>query len=309
MNSTLITFLQGILVLGIAPFGLGLVRTVKARLQGRRGASPFLPYVSFASLFRKEMVISPYISWVFRIVPFVVFGTALFLAFVLPLLSRGGVLAPLSDFVLVAGILSLGALFLVFGGIDPGTAFGGMGASREMTIAALLEPSLIMIFATFAVVSGSSNMDAMLRIPLIQSHLFLVLPLLSFVLISLAENARYPVDNPATHLELTMVHEAMVLEYSGPYLALLEYASAIKLTVFSLLIGNFVFPMSIAPMDMSFLSIVTAVVWFCAKVIVILSLLGFLESTIAKMRFFRMQEYLSAAFFIALFGMVVALIT
>lgn len=309
MSSIIATVLQVVLVLLLAPFAQGCVRWTKARLQGRKGASPFLPYVTFATMAKKEIVIPEASSWVFRAVPFVVLSSTVALTFVLPLLFSGARLASLSDFLIVAGILIVGSVFLVLGGIDPGSAFGGMGSSREMTIAALVEPTMIMIFAAISFASGTNAIDGMVASNAVLAHPYLLLSLIALILVALAENARYPVDNPATHLELTMVHEAMILEYSGPYLAMLEYASAIKLTVFALLIANFLLPMTVLSAS-AFTSgglFFAAIVTF-AKIAIAMMLLGLLETTIVKMRFYRMSEYHMIAFFVALFGMLFALL-
>lgn len=308
MSPILATLLQGIFILAIAPFAMGLVRFCKARLQGRLGASPLLPYYTFATLFKKQMVVSDVTSWIFRAVPFVVLSTSVILAFVLPLLFVGGKLASLSDFLFVAGILMIGSIFLVLGGLDTGSAFGGMGSSREMTIAALIEPTIIMIFVTMSFVSGTFAIDGMVGQQLISTHPYLVLSVFAFFLVTLAENARYPVDNPATHLELTMVHEAMILEYSGPYLAMLEYASAIKLTIFAILLSSFIFPASVfAVGGFGFFVVILAFLVGILKVVVTMAMLALLETTIVKMRFYRIQEFMSVAFFTALAGMLVAL--
>ncbi|MEI8360676.1 MAG: NADH-quinone oxidoreductase subunit H [bacterium] len=307
MNSfqILATILQGLTILLVAPFSVGLVRFTKARLQGRRGASPFLPYYTILTLLKKEMVISKSTSWVFRAVPFVVLASTIALAFILPLVFSGGALAFASDFLVVAAFMIVGSIFLVLGGLDSASAFGGMGSSREMTLASLIEPTVILIFGALAFVTGSFQLDGMFAQSLIFSAPHLIILMIAFVLVSLAENARYPVDNPATHLELTMVHEAMILEYSGRYLALLEYASAIKLAAFSILIANFVFP----PVTIFSLSVgggILAILLAILKVSMVAVLLGWLEMTIVKMRFYRMPEYLSLAFFTAFFGMMVA---
>jgi len=309
MNLILATLLQGLFVLLIAPLAAGMVRFCKARLQGRRGASPFLPYVTFATLLRKEMVISNATSWIFRAVPFVVLASSIIFVLALPLLFGGGALSSLSDFLVISGILVIGSVFLVLGGIDPGSAFGGMGSSREMTIASLLEPVIIMVFATLAVVTGSFTIDGMLGQELLTTHPYLIFSIIALILVALAENARYPVDNPATHLELTMVHEAMILEYSGPYLAMMEYASAIKLTAFSLLIANVIFPSSLVMVGggLSLASVIWVLFLSIAKVVISMVLLALLESIIVKMRFYRMQEYLSLAFMSAFAGMIITL--
>ena len=313
MNSLYLTIVQIIIVMLLAPLSMGLVRMFKARMQGRKGASPLLPYMTILTLLRKEMVISKSTSWVFRVVPFMVLGTTVFLIAVLPLLGAGGILGPQSDFIVVAAVLALGAIFLVLGGLDTASAFGGMGSSREMTIASLLEPTVIVTFATFALVSKSVTIDGMLAVggQSILTHPALILSVISLILIALAENARYPVDNPATHLELTMVHEAMILEYSGPYLAMLEYASALKLTMFALLIANVLFPVVLINAFglVSVAALGAVVVLSVLKLIIAMFLLALLESSIAKMRFFRMQEYLSIAFFIALSAFALVIIT
>lgn len=301
--------IQIVFVLMIAPFTVGMVQFVKARLQGKNGASPFLPYITFATLLRKEMVFSSATSWIFRIVPFVVLGSAIALACVVPVIFVGTSTATLSDFLVVSGILVVGSIFLVMGGLDAGSAFGGMGSSREMTIAALLEPVVIMVFATLNFVTEKSTIDGMLQYNINFSEPYLFFVVVVMILIALAENARYPVDNPATHLELTMVHEAMILEYSGKYLALLEYASAIKLTVFSMLIANFAIPTTLINVatDNIFTAAIFGISIGICKVVTIMVLLALIESTIVKMRFYRMSEYFSIAFVVALLGMIIAL--
>jgi len=310
INQIVAILIQFLFVLLIAPFAMGLVRFIKARLQGRHGASPFLPYFTIFTLLKKEMVISEASSWIFRLVPYAVLLSSMLLVFVVPLLFTGMASSSLSDFLVVAGILVIGAIFLVMGGLDTGSAFGGMGSSREMTITALIEPVIIMAFSAMSFATGSSTIDGMLV-----SHVNFLAPhslffIIALIFISLAENTRYPVDNPATHLELTMVHEAMILEYSGKYLAFLEYASAIKLTVFSVLIANFVFPSSVFGIsDFGILSVCLAVVLVLIKVIVVMVLLALLESMIVKMRFYRMSEYFSIAFVVSFLAMVVALLS
>jgi formate hydrogenlyase subunit 4 len=310
MNAALFSLAQLLIVAFVAPFALGLVRFFKARMQGRHGASPFLPYWSFLTLLRKQMVISRSTSWVFRLVPFVVLGSTLFIAVCLPLFTTDGIVPSLSNLFVIAGVLMLGSVFLVFGGLESASAFGGMGSSREMTIASLVEPALIFSLSAFALVAHSSRVSDMLQVGglgLLQ-YPPLFFSLLALLLVSLAENARYPVDNPATHLELTMVHEAMVLEYSGPYLAMLEYASSLKLTVFAVLCANIVWPFPLLQHDVSVMGFVLGVVVLLFKIILTMFLLALLESSIPKMRFYRMQEYLSAAFFVAAAGFVFLLL-
>jgi formate hydrogenlyase subunit 4 len=310
MNPITLSILQLIIILALAPLAQGLVRKCKAKLQGRRGASIFLPYWTIATLLKKEMVISKSTTWVFRAVPFVVLSSAIFIILIVPLIAIGGIVSYLSNFIIFAAILALGAIFLVLGGLDSASAFGGMGSSREMTITTLVEPIIILVFTTFAVLSGSSNIDGMYVLAgKIFETPFLILSLIALFCIALAENARYPVDNPATHLELTMVHEAMVLEYSGPYLAMLEYASMIKLTLFSLLIANFISPFKILTTQSNWLDVPAVISMALVKIIIMMFFLALLESTIAKMRFFRIQLFFSIAFFLALGGLIFTVIT
>lgn len=314
MNPLAITFIQTFVILGLAPMSVGLTRFFKARLQGRHGAVPWLPYITFATLLKKENVISSSSSWMLRVAPYAVLGSSIFLALALPLVGQGGVLAELSNFILVAAVLALGSAFLVMAGLDVGSAFGGMGASREMTIASLLESTIILTFSAFALATGTSTIDGMLAgatsaSVMLASAPYLSLSIVALILIALAENARYPVDNPATHLELTMVHEAMILDYSGPYLAMMEYASTLKLTIFALLVANFILPWPLLETSSSGLDVLEVLGATMIKLVVVMLAVAVLESTIAKMRFYRVQEFLTGAFFMALTGLVLALLS
>lgn len=313
MNAYLVSAIQTLLVILLAPLTVGIIRKGKARFQNRRGASVFQPYWALASLCRKEMTVTQHASWVFRAVPFFVLGCAFALALLVPTLGFGGWVASSGhgSIFLIASILVIGSLFLVFGGMDVASAFGGMGSSREMTLAAIVEPAAILILVTLGFAAKSWHLDGILRAfamhPWYTTAPFLGITLVALMFVVLAENARYPVDNPATHLELTMVHEAMILEYSGPYLAMLEMASAIKLTVMSLLFMNLAFPFwMVGPAA-------TASGWFAGIAALIVKLavgalaVAFIESTIVKMRFYRMQEYMTTAFLLAMGGFVLVL--
>lgn len=299
---------QFVLVLAVAPMMLGLIRKAKAQFQNRIGAPTLLPYWSLLSLLKKEMTITRHSSWVFRAVPFVVFGSALALALLMPsfalIMWPGGV----DNLFVIAGIIALSSVFLVFGGMDTASTFGNMGASREMTLSALVEPALFLVVASLGFLAQSWSAGGVL-IHFVSSPIslaFAAISLAALLLIILAENARYPVDNPATHLELTMVHEAMVLEYSGPYLALLEYASMIKLTVLALFLANLLVPMGLIVFPVTALGIAVALAAFLAKCAIAAFVIAFIESTIVKMRFYRMQEYMGLAFLLALFGLALA---
>ncbi len=310
MNPVVLTIVQTVSVLALAPLATGLVRRCKAWLQGRRGAPVLLPYWTILTLMRKEIVLSSSTSWVFRAAPFVVLSTAVLSAAVLPLIGRGGAAAPLSHLVMVAGIWMLGAVFLVFAGVDSASAFGGMGASREMTIAAFLEPALIVALAAFAVASGSATVDGMLSVAGagLVARPWLLLALAALGLIALGENARYPVDNPATHLELTMVHEAMVLEVPGPYLAMMELASMVKLATFALLLANLAVPAGLLTPASGLAALAVAPAAALAKLGVVMALLAVLESSIAKLRFYGLPEYFFGSLFLGLASLSLGLV-
>lgn len=313
MNLIINSLVQVIIVLALAPLAVGLVRFFKARFQGRHGAWPWLQYTALATMMKKENIISTSSSWMLRVAPYAVLGTTVYLALVLPLIAVGGALAEASNFLLVAGMLALGSAFLAMGSLDVGSAFGGMGASRDMTIVSLLEPTTILVFAAFAVASGDTSIDGMVAASMqagafIFTQPYLLISILALVLVSLAENARYPVDNPATHLELTMVHEANILDYSGPYLAMMEYATTLKLTIFGLLVANFLWPWPLLTVGLTPLGLVTVLLATCFKLTLAMFGVALLESTIAKLRFYRIQEYLTGAFFLALTGLVLTLL-
>jgi formate hydrogenlyase subunit 4 len=313
MNLIISSIFQIVIVLLIAPMSVGLVRFFKARFQGRHGAWPWLPYLALATMMNKENVISTSGSWMLRLAPYAVLGTTLYLTIALPLLTVGGAWSELSNFLLIAGVLALGSAFLVLGSLDVGSAFGGMGGSREMTIISLLEPTTVLIFSAFAIASGDTSINGMVATSMesgayILTQPYLLISMLALVLMALAENARYPVDNPATHLELTMVHEANILDYSGPYLAMMEYASTLKLTIFGLLVANFIWPWPLLVSDLTLTTVMLVVLATCVKLIMIMFGVALLESTIAKLRFYRIQEYLTGAFFLALTGLALTLL-
>jgi formate hydrogenlyase subunit 4 len=305
----LLTLGQVVVVVALAPLATGLVRRLKAVLQGRRGAPLLLPYWTILTLMRKEVVLSSSTSWVFRAAPYVVLASAILSAAVLPLVARGGAGAPLSHLVAIAGIWMIGAVFLALGGLDTAGAFGGMGASREMTISAFLEPALVVTLSAFAVASGSATVDGMLAVggAGLVAHPWLLPAVGALALVALGENARYPVDNPATHLELTMVHEAMVLEYSGPLLALMELAAMVKLAVFALLVGNLVIPAGLATPGSGVAALLIAPAAALLKLGVAMAVLAALESSMAKLRFYGLPEYFFGALFLGLTSLALGL--
>lgn len=310
MPSVILLSLQALIIVLLAPVAVGIVKKCKAFFQGRRGASIFLPYTSLFTLWKKETIVSETASWIYRIVPPLVFVIALGIAFALPLLvsvpGEYSFLSSTGSLFFVAGLFLLSAMLMVLAGLDTGGAFGGMASSREMTIASLLEPAMILTFTALALHMKGVPVDTLSLLPawsFLSPSVFLAIIALLFI--ALAENARFPVDNPATHLELTMVHEGMILEYSGRHLAMLEWASAIKLTVFALFIVNLFAPWTLLTSGTALVGIsgvlvlLKIVILAVCKIVVMMFLLALLESSIAKMRFYRMQEFLTWA---ALFG-------
>jgi len=217
---------QALVALALAPGLVGFVRWWKARLQGRRGAPPLLPYYDLRKLFLKEVIISNNASWLFRFTPYLVFSSTLAVTLLIPLVAAPLPFDRIGDLLLVVYLLLLGTFFLALAGLDPGTAFGGMGASREMTVAAIAEPTIALSIFGLALGAGSTNLGRIVEQTLAHPGAAIspghLLGFAALFIVMLAETGRLPVDNPSTHLELTMIHEAMTLEYSGRYLALIE---------------------------------------------------------------------------------------
>lgn len=249
MSSYLVSALQTLFAVALAPALVGFIRWLRARLQGRQGAPPWQPYAELRKLFGKEAVVSHTASWIFRAAPALVFGTSTAVAFLVPL-----VVAPsgptIGDLFAVVYLLLLGTFFLALAGLDTGSPFGGMGASREMTVVALTEPTVALSIVALALSAGSTNFSQIIGRTIAEPAAALgpghLMAFAALFIVTLAETGRLPVDNPATHLELTMIHEAMVLEYSGPYLALVEWGAALKLLVFLALAANLFVPWGIA---------------------------------------------------------------
>jgi formate hydrogenlyase subunit 4 len=291
------------LMLAAAPLMVGLTRWLKARMMGRVGASPLQPWRDLDKLLRKRPVVAENASWITRAAPYLGAGSALAAAALVPGFARGMLAAPLADLVLVAGLLALGRIAIALAGMDAGTAFGGLGAAREMSFAALAEPALLLSAMTFAILTGTTNLDAIaatFQEGLLGLRVSLALALVALLAVALAENGRMPVDNPATHLELTMVHEAMILEASGRHLALWELASALRLALWLALLAAVFLPFGTAPPGFAPLAwLIGLALWAVKLAALCLALAGF-ESVIAKMRVFRVPEFLGAALLLAL---------
>lgn len=303
MNKYLLEAFQSILTIAAAPGLIGLVRWIKARLQGRRGSSPWQPYRDLRKLFSKEVIVSANASWLFRFTPYLLFGSMIVISLLVPLIAAPLPFDALGDLVVVVYLLLLGTFFLSLAGLDPGTAFGGMGASREMTIAALAEPALALAIFGLGVGAGSTNLGQIVARTLEDPGSTLspghLLAFASLFIVMLAETGRLPVDNPATHLELTMIHEAMILEYSGRYLALIEWSAAMKLFIFFSLLANLFVPWGVA-VTITPGAVLAAIVYLLVKVGVLAAALAALETTLPKLRLFRVPELLSVAFLFAL---------
>jgi len=296
-----------VLVLAIAPLVTGVVRKTKARFQNRRGASVLQPYFDLAKLFTKEVVVSSVASWLFQATPYLVFGSMLVIALLVPTVITPVPLHWVGDIITVIYLFALGRFFIALAGLDTGSAFGGLGSSREMSIASIVEPAMMLAIFTASVTAGSTNLSIVVE-RLSASPLAMMNPahLLAFAglfIVMIAETGRIPVDNPATHLELTMIHEAMILEYSGRYLALIEWASQIKLVVFLALLSNMFFPVGMAA-TWSPWALTVGVGAFCLKVTVLAVIVAVIESMNAKLRLFRVPELLMVAFILSLLALI-----
>jgi formate hydrogenlyase subunit 4 len=299
---------QVFVLLTVSPILVGLIRKVKARLQCRRGASIFQPYSDLAKLFRKQPVVSSTTSWIFTATPYILFASTLAAGLLVPTFTSQTPLNIAGGIIVLVYFLALGTFFLILAGLDAGSAFGGMGSSREAIVASLTEPAMILSIFAVALTSGSTNISTIVhKTALLEGIVTDPVPhlmaLAALCIVALAETGRVPVDNPATHLELTMIHEAMVLEYSGRYLALIEWAAAMKLVVFLSLIANVFAPWGIAT-TLAPAAIGIGLVVYILKIAGLAVLIGILESMIAKLRLFRVPELLGAAFILALLGLV-----
>ncbi len=294
---------QMALVLILAPLLTGWVRLVKARLLGRRGPSLLQPYRDLARLLRKEVVLANNASWLFRSVPYVMF-TALWLAAgLVPVFTTDLALAPTADLIALIALLGTARFFLALAGMDTGTSFGGIGSSREMMIAALAEPAMLMVVFSVAVLVRTTSLAEIATYMMggtVGLRVSLALALIALVMVAIAENARIPIDNPATHLELTMVHEAMVLEYSGRHLALIEGAAMLKLLLYAALIACVFLPWGMATPTQG--NLLMGLLSFLAKLAAAGTALALFETSIAKMRVFRVGEFLGGALLLSLLG-------
>ena len=292
-------------VLALAPLLTGFVRKVKARLLRRQGAPVVQPYRDLARLMRKEVVLAENASWLFRVIPYLVFAATWVAAALVPTFAIGLTFSWSADLIAIIALLGSARFFLALAGMDVGTAFGGIGASREVMIATLAEPAMLLTFFALALVAGSTQLStvaAVLATPEVGLRVSLGMALIALVIVAIAENARIPVDNPATHLELTMVHEAMVLEYSGRHLAMIELAASLKLLLYVSLIACVFAPWSIAAPGSGAAALAIGAAAYVGKLAVGGFLLAFFETSIAKMRVFRVPDFLGVALMLSLLG-------
>jgi formate hydrogenlyase subunit 4 len=293
-----------------APVLIGVTRQVRARLEGRVGGGVLQPWRDLRKQLRKQQITPNGTTVVFTAAPAILAGTTLLIVAVLPLVATGSPLDPVADLFAVVGLLFVGTVALTLAGIDTGTSFGGMGASREITIAALVEPTILLAIFALSIPTGSSNLGAIVAHtidnPAQAVSLPGVLACVALVVVIIAETGRLPVDNPATHLELTMVHEAMVLEYAGPRLAVVEWASGMRLTVLLALLANLFLPWGIAGADPGVFDVGIGIVAIAAKVVALAVLLAGTEVFLAKLRLFRVPELLAGSFLLALLAVTAA---
>lgn len=296
-----------VVALALAPLLTGWVNQWRARLQNKSAPGLLQPYRVLHKLFNKESVLAEHASPLFRIVPYIVFGCMVLASAIIPTLSTDLPLSPAADAIALVGLFALARVFISLAAMDVGTAFGTLGARREMLIGFLAEPALLMVLFCASMISRSTSLTTIVD-TLGHRELAIYPSLLvagvAFTMVSLAENARVPVDNPETHLELTMIHEALILEYSGRHLALLEWAASLKLFAYSCVGLALFFPWGVAQAHAP-LALLLALPALIIKLAVGGALLACIEALSAKMRIFRVPEFLATAFLLAVIGLLV----
>ena len=297
--------LQMTLVIAAAPLLTGLVRATKARLMRRRGPPLIQPYRDLIRLARKEAVVADTASWLFRFVPYLVFAATWVAAALVPTFATGLLFSWSADLIAIIALLGAARFFLALAGLDVGTSFGGLGSSREALFGALAEPAMIVIVFTLALVAGSTQLSTVAAYMVLSNvglRVSLGMALVALIIVALAENGRIPVDNPATHLELTMVHEAMILEYSGRHLAVIELAAMLKLVLYVSLIVCVFVPWGLAIADASVGDRLLGALLYLVKLALAGVALGVFETSIAKMRVFRVPDFVGAALMLGFLG-------
>jgi formate hydrogenlyase subunit 4 len=303
ISALLVQTFQMAFVVLLAPLLTGFIRLIKARLLRRRGPPMIQPYRDILRLLRKEVVLAENASWLFRVTPYLIFAVTWVAAAIIPTFATGLIFSWTADLIAIIALLGSARFFLALAGMDVGTSFGGIGSSREAMIATLAEPSMLLIIFTLALIAGSTQLStiaAFMTSPQVGLRVSLAIALIALVMVAIAENARIPVDNPATHLELTMVHEAMVLEYSGRHLAMIELAASLKLLLYISLIACMFIPWKLAVLGEGLAAYLVGMLAYLAKLAVGGALLALFETATAKMRVFRVPEFLGAALMLGL---------
>ncbi len=309
MNDAIINWslasLQAFLFVIIAPLLIGWIRWNRCLLQNRLAPALWQPYRDLTKLFRKEAIIAESASWIFRATPYIVFGTTALAAGIVPLIATDLPTSAIADVIVLTSFFALARFFLALAGMDIGTAFGGMGSSREMTLASLTEPAMLMAVFTLAMTASTTNLSTAIEHILTQGLVLrpsFVFALFGLMMVAIAETGRIPIDNPTTHLELTMVHEAMILEYSGRHLAMIEWAHQIKLMIYGVLIIDLFLPWGIAT-ELILNDLLIGSIAILIKLALLGTLLAISETLLAKLRLFHAPAYLSFAFLLCLLGM------
>lgn len=303
---------QMFLVLLIAPLVTGVVRKVKSRLLRRRGASVLQPYFDLWKLMRKDIVPAMHASWLYRAAPYVIFSVTWIAAALVPTFAVGLGFNWAADLIVIVGLLATARFALALAGMDIGTSFGGIGSSREMMISVFAEPAMLMVVFTLAMEAQTTQLSSIADFIITQPiglRISLALSLFTFVIVLLAENGRIPVDNPATHLELTMVHEAMVLEYSGRHLAMIEAAAFLKLVLYMSIFCCLFLPFGMSTATRDFEGMMMGAGFFALKLLGGAIALAVGEISVAKMRVFRVSEFLSVGLVLGLLAVLLLFVT
>lgn len=295
-------YFQFIIIIIFSPLIQGIIKKLKANMQGRVGPGVFQSYLDLVRLFKKDMVISNVTSWIFKATPYIVFSSTIAAAMIVPVITTKSPFGTMADVIALVYIFALGRFFMALAGLDAGTAFGGEGSSREMTVAILVEPMMMLSIFTAAISVGSTNISVIAGAQAMHFSPSHILALSAFIVAIVAETGRIPVDNPDTHLELTMIHEGMLLEYSGKYLALMEWAHYIKQMLLFTIAVDIFFPLGISNnVDLTGLAASSGI--YFLKMLFMAVLMALVESTRAKLRFFQLPSLLGGAFVLAILSL------
>ncbi len=301
-----INMIQFVLLILVSPLITGIMRKIKARTQKRIGFSVFQPYYDILKLLRKDEVITEQSSWIFRLSPWIIFSSTITIALFIPVFVSNSSFTIGDDIILIIGLFAMSRFFLMLAGLDVASAFGGIGVSREMMVSALIEPALFLTIFTIAVTFGGTSIGLIVS-NATESPVFmspsLLFALIGFFIIIMAETGKMPFDNPATHLELTMVHEAMILEYSGKNLALIELSQSIKQLILMTVLVNVFLPWGLST-SFSIFEMLTGLLVFLVKIISLSVVIAFIESRVAKWRLFRIPDLISLSIAVSMLSVI-----